>query len=161
MTNCTGSFAQYTSPAECAAFCQHLPLEAQDPSATEKEGASIACRQYWADSPARTNPKAYCLAAGPFGGNVCGDRCTAFCDVLWDTCAESNQAVAPYSTRPECASACANFSYRDAGIDGGGEGPDGPDAGDSLNCRLFQLRNAVADAGACAALRPDGGACSN
>jgi hypothetical protein len=157
MTNCTGDNLQYLTYSDCLAFCDHLPLEqaARDP--VEKEAASVACRQYWADSPARTDPKAYCLSAGPFGGNTCGDRCTAYCDVVLDACSTTD--LPPYPSRPECASACANFSYRDAGADGGGEGPTGPETGDTLNCRLFRLRAATKNPAACGQLRPDGGYC--
>jgi len=159
MANCTGANEQYASMDECLAFCGHLPLTQPSRSADEKEAASVACRQYWADSPARTSPDKVCLAAGPFGGNVCGDRCTAFCEVVLDTCTPSNGGTPAYSTLPECASDCANFSYRDAGVDGGGEGPSNPGSNDTLNCRLFQLRAAVLTPSKCSTLHPDGGAC--
>lgn len=158
-TNCTGENAQYASLGDCLDFCKHLPLAADQGTDTmAKQAPTVTCRQYWADSPARTDPSRYCLTAGPFGGNACGDRCTAFCDVLFDTCTPAN-GPPPYATKPECASACANFTYHDAGTDGGGEGPSGPDAGDTLNCRLYYLRAATLDANKCAALRPDSGAC--
>ena len=158
MGSCTGDDAQYASTEECLAFCGHLPPDPVAAASNSRGSPSLACRQYWADSPARTNPRSSCLAAGPFGGNVCGDRCTAFCDVLLDACgAETTNAV--YGDQPDCASACAGFTYVDAGTDGGGEAPDGPDAGDSLNCRLYHLRAATLDATRCADLRA-GGACA-
>jgi hypothetical protein len=67
--------------------------------------------------------------------------------------------VGVYATQPECASACATFSYRDAGADGGGEGPSGPKAGNTLNCRLYHLREATGNAQKCLLLHPDGGVC--
>lgn len=158
MNNCTGDNAQYASIDECLAFCAHLTPVQASRDGEEKHAASVACRQYWADSPARTNPSSYCLAAGPFGGNVCGDRCTAFCDVVLAACAP-NDGVLAYGSQPECASACANFSYRDAGADGGGEGPTGPKTGNTLNCRLYHLRSAVKNVQDCALLHPDGGVC--
>lgn len=157
MSNCTGDDAQYASMDECIAFCARLPPVQTSRDAEEKRAASVACRQYWADSPARTNPTSYCLAAGPFGGNVCGDRCTAFCSVVLTACAPDSGLA--YTSQPECASDCANFSYRDAGTDGGGEGPAGPKTGDTLNCRLYHLRRAVKDAQTCGLLHPDGGMC--
>lgn len=160
MSNCTGESAQYGSLEDCLAFCAHVPLAQPTHDDDEREAASVACRQYWADSPARTDPKAYCLAAGPFGGNTCGDRCTAFCDVALSACDPDGGVGAPYADLPECASACATFSYRDAGVDGGGEGPDGPATGDTLNCRLFWLRTATRDAQACSALRPTSKPCT-
>lgn len=159
-TNCTLDNAQYASNAECLAFCAFLPLEQLTHDVEEKHAGSVACRQYWADSPARTDPSSYCLAAGPFGGNVCGDRCMAFCDALLSACAPTRNGATPaYASQPDCATACASFSYRDASADGGGEAPGGPDAGDTLNCRLFHLRRATLDPQACALLHPDSGAC--
>ena len=157
MTNCTGDDAQYASADECIDFCGHLRPDSAS-TTTARSSPSVACRQYWADSPARTNPKSSCLAAGPFGGNVCGDRCTAFCDVLLDTCA-SQTADAVYGDQPECANACASFTYLDAGTDGGGEAPSGPNGGDSLNCRLYHLREATVNPTRCADLR-DAGTCA-
>jgi hypothetical protein len=154
MSNCTGDDAQYASASECLSFCAHLPADST-PTTSEHDAPSLACRQYWADTPARTNPKASCLAAGPFGGNVCGDRCTAFCGVLLDSC-HADTADAVYRDQPDCASACAGFQYADAGTDGGGEGPTGPTEGDTLNCRLFHLRAATVDPAKCAALGPAG-----
>ncbi|AKU99804.1 hypothetical protein AKJ09_06468 [Labilithrix luteola] len=55
--------------------------------------------------------------------------------------------------------ACSTFPFRDAGVDGGGESPTGPDAGNTLNCRLFYLRTALTDTSACAELGPDSRTC--
>lgn len=158
MSHCTGDQAQYASADDCLAFCRYLPETGPTRGDTDTTSASLACRQYWAGSPARTDPASACLAAGPFGANVCGQRCTAFCDVLLGACGNLGPS-APFADQPECASACADLTFRDAGADGGGEGPDGPDAGDSLNCRLFVLRQAAADTQACPLLAPDAGAC--
>lgn len=163
-TNCTGANAQYASREECARFCEHLPLTEKTRTGAgpdEKEAASVACRQYWADSPSKTSPDSYCLAAGPFGGNSCGDRCTAFCDILLSACSPDAGNDSPYADRGECVTACTAFTYRDAGTDGGGEGPNGPDAGDSLNCRLWELRAAVMNPAKCAYLRRESAACKD
>ena len=82
----------------------------------------------------------------------------AFCDVVLAACSPDG-GVPAYPTQPECASACAGFSYRDAGADGGGEDPYGPSHGDSLNCRLYHLRAATRSPEKCVLLRPDSGAC--
>jgi len=160
MHNCTGDDAQYDSIEDCRAFCAHLPLAQPTREAEEKAAASVACRQYWADGPARTSPKAYCLAAGPFGGNTCGDRCTAFCNVVLSACSPDG-GVTAYASQPECATACADFTYRDRGADGGGEGPNGPSDGDSLNCRLYWLREATKDAEKCTSLNPQSDVCKD
>lgn len=161
MANCTGDDAQYASTEDCLALCAHLPLTGPSQGGEgEKQAASVACRQYWANSPSRANPKAYCLAAGPFGAGTCGDRCTAFCQVTLSACAADAGRSPPYETQPECASACTMFPYRDDDEEGGGEGPEGPSAGDTLNCRLFWLRHATRAAESCEALRPTSEACT-
>lgn len=158
MTNCTGATAQYASTEECLGFCKHLPLVDPMSGTDEKSAPSVACRQYWAETPAHTSPETYCLVAGPFGGNMCGDRCTAFCGVLLDTCSPDGGIVA-YANQPDCATACAGFSYRDAGVDGGGESPEGPSSGDTLNCRLYWLRDATKDETKCVLLSPQSDVC--
>jgi hypothetical protein len=154
MDSCKDAQAQYASRDECLSLCAQLPAG----DAGDKETNSVACRQYYAGSPARTDAPGYCLAAGPFGGGVCGDRCTAFCGLAIGACAPSAPA-APYAGYPDCQTACASYPYRDGGVDGGGEPPHGPETGDTLNCRLFHVRSAVVDGTGCANVGPDSGAC--
>ena len=154
MDSCAGDQAQYASRAECLEMCARLPAG----DAGDIESNTVACRQYYAGSPARTNAGGYCLAAGPFGGGVCGDRCTAFCGLTLGACSP-DAAVAPYGSYPDCQTACAGYSYGDGGVDGGGEPPNGPTSGDTLNCRLFHARGAVRDSAECGNLGPDSGAC--
>jgi hypothetical protein len=154
MDSCVDDQAQYASRAECLELCARLPAG----DAGDIESNTVSCRQYYAGSPARTNAGSYCLAAGPFGGGVCGDRCTAFCGLTLDACSP-DAATAPYGSYPDCQTACAGFAYKDGGADGGGEPPDGPATGDTLNCRLYQLRAAVHDGTACGNLGADSGTC--
>lgn len=154
MDSCKDAHAQYASRAECLDLCGHLPPGA----AGDTETNSVACRQHYAGSPARTDAVSYCLAAGPFGGGVCGDRCTAFCGLTLGACVPGADP-APYASYPDCQTACADYPYRDGGVDGGGEPPDGPESGDTLNCRLFHVRSAVRDGSGCANLGPNSSAC--
>ena len=154
MGSCKGDQAQYASRSECLEICARLP----GGDAGDLESNTVACRQYYAGSPARTNAGGYCLAAGPFGGGVCGDRCIAFCGLTLEACSPA-ASTAPYGSYPDCQTACAGFAYKDGGVDGGGEPPSGPIAGDTLNCRLFQVRGAVHDSVGCGDLGPDSGAC--
>jgi hypothetical protein len=154
MGSCAGDQAQYASRAECLEVCAHLPAG----DAGDIESNTVACRQYYAGSPARTNAGGYCLAAGPFGGGVCGDRCIAFCGLTLGACSP-DAAAAPYGSYPDCQTACAGYAYRDGGVDGGGEPPGGPTTGDTLNCRLFHLRAAIHDGTGCVDLGADSGAC--
>ncbi len=154
MDSCADASAQYTSRGECLEFCTRLPAG----DAGDIESNTVACRQYYAGSPARTNAGGYCLAAGPFGGGVCGDRCTAFCGLTVGVCTPEAGA-APYESYADCQTACAGYTYKDGGDDAGGEPPSGPESGDTLNCRLFRLRGAVHDGEGCADLGTDSGAC--
>ncbi|MDB4941022.1 MAG: hypothetical protein JWP97_556 [Labilithrix sp.] len=153
--SCTEGSAQYTSRDECLAFCGLLPAGMTGESA----GDSVACRAFYAGSPARTDAT-YCAAAGPYGGGVCGDRCPIFCALAMSACgAGSDGGPPPYASYPDCQTACVGFGYRDGGVDGGGEGALGPDAGDTLNCRLFYLRQAVTSGTSCENIAVDSPAC--
>lgn len=154
MESCAGAHAQYASRDECLAFCEALPLGA----AGDQDTNSVACRQLYAGSPARTDAVTYCLAAGPFGGGVCDDRCTSFCQLTLTACSPE-AGVAPYPSYADCRTVCEGFAFRDGGTDGGGEGVDGPTSGDTLNCRLYHLREAVREGQGCADLGADSGAC--
>jgi hypothetical protein len=154
-SHCKGEHAQYASKDECLAFCEHIPPG--DPY-DMKETAGMYCRQNYAGSPSLTDPETYCAAAGPFGGGICGDRCTAFCQVAFSACAP-DAGAGPYASVPKCKTECVEYVFKEAGVDGGGEGLDGPKTGDTLNCRLYHLRKAVIDAGSCADLGPDAGDC--
>lgn len=138
------------------AFCNALPLG----KGGDEDTNTVACRQFYAGSPSRADAPTYCRAAGPLGGGVCGDRCTAFCALTTTLCsADAGIKQTPYASQPECVTACSTFPFRDAGADGGGESPDGPDAGNTLNCRLYYLRMALTDTSACAELGPDSKTC--
>ncbi|MBX3233406.1 MAG: hypothetical protein KIT84_33970 [Labilithrix sp.] len=158
--NCTEANAQYASKAECLSFCEHLPLREPSRGGDEISSPSVACRQYWADAPSKTSPTSYCLAAGPFGGNTCGDRCTAFCTAVLSIC-PADAPNAPYADQPECATACTAFAFRDAGNDGGGESPGGPAEGDTLNCRLHHLRAALSQPAKCKDVRRESPTCKD
>jgi len=153
---CKDSHAQYSSREECLAFCTQFPPG----KAGESAGNSLACRQFYAGSPARTDSSGYCGAAGPFGGGgVCGDRCPIFCELTMGAC-PSEAGVAPYASYPDCQTACLGFAYKDGGADGGGEPPTGPTSGNTLNCRLYHLREAILAGTGCENLAATSAACN-
>jgi hypothetical protein len=156
MTTCQAAYAQYASREACLGFCTAIPLG--KPGDTDTH--SVACRQYYAGSPAKTDAITYCRAAGPFGGGICGERCTTLCQLALATC-PPDAGTTPYLSQPECATACATFSFREPSVDGGGEGPTGPTSGDTLNCRLFHLRGIVQGGGAagCSDVGAESAAC--
>lgn len=153
--SCAGEHAQYADDAECLRVC--ALLEAGD--AGEESANTLACRQLYAGNPAKTDPTTYCPIAGPFGGARCGARCEVFCQLALATCAPEAGA-APFASVPDCATACQTFPFRDAGADGAVEQPDAAPSGDTLNCRLQELRAATLAPNAhCANLGLDSGAC--
>ena len=154
MGSCKDDHAQYASRAECIEICGRLPLGDAGDTTTD----TIACREYYAGSPAQTDAFTYCLAAGPFGGGICGDRCAIFCELAIDACPPKS-ATSPYNSYSDCQTACIGFAYKDGGVDGGGEPPNGPADGNTLNCRLFHLRAAVHDGTGCTSLGQDSGSC--
>ena len=160
LESCKDDQAQYASKGECLAFCARLaPGKAGD-----SDGDSIACRQYYAGSPARTESAKFCPAAGPFGGGgICGERCPIFCELAVGACAVMgtgpDASPPPYDTYADCQTTCLGFAYRDGGVDGGGEVASGPTSGNTLNCRLYYLRQAVTRGEACENLGAQSAAC--
>ncbi len=79
--------------------------------------------------------KEACIIAGPYGGDVCGRRCEAFCTAVENNCASLGPA-APYGSRATCIETCNGFRL-DPLV---GEGPDQPFKGqNTLNCRGFHM----------------------
>ncbi|CAN5802957.1 hypothetical protein BH11MYX4_BH11MYX4_56050 [soil metagenome] len=160
LESCKGSQAQYASRGECLAFCTRLPLGKPG----ESQGNSVACRQFYAGSPARTDSAAFCGAAGPFGGGgICGERCPIFCELAIGACSSPppgpDASAPPYGSYPDCQTTCLGFAYKDGGVDGGGEVATGPTSGDTLNCRLYYLRAAVTQGESCENLAAQSPAC--
>src|SRR5207244_4046050 len=94
---------------------------------------SVACRQAYAGTPSATDSMKYCPAAGPFGGGLCDDRCTSFCQLTLAVCSPE-AGLAPYPSYGECRTACGGFMLLDGGADGGdggGDGLYGPKSGDT------------------------------
>lgn len=154
LDSCKGSHAQYASRDECLAFCARFPLG----KAGESDGNSLACRQFYAGSPARTDSSGYCGAAGPFGGGICGDRCPIFCELTLGACSPEAGA-APYASYPDCQTACLGFAYKSGAADGGGEPTSGPASGNTLNCRLFHVREVIMAGNGCENLGVASAAC--
>ena len=161
MDACTGANAQYRSRTECIRFCALF----ETGTASETDTNTLGCRQYYAGTPSKSNADSYCNAAGPYGGNVCGDRCTAFCQMVTTVCSVEAGAPpndVPYPSYPDCQTACSGIAYTDGGTaDGGYDGSDafGPESGDTLNCRLFHFREAVVSGMGCGDLGTSSNVC--
>ncbi len=160
LESCKDGQAQYASKDECLAFCARLPPG----KAGDNDGNSVACRQLYAGSPARTDSAKFCGAAGPFGGGgICGERCPIFCELAVGACAAAgtgpDASAPPYGSYADCQTTCLGFAYKDGGVDGGGELATGPTSGNTLNCRLYYLRGAVTYGQSCENLGPQSPAC--
>lgn len=131
MSGCTpdAGTAQYASQAECLAMCAKLPVG----TAGDTTGNTLGCRLYHA-GVAASSPDAgaiHCGHAGPYGGDVCGDKCAGFCSIAVATCGDAGFDGG-------CTADCANFAF-----DGGPYGTTyEPTSGDSLSCRYYHLRAA-------------------
>ncbi len=150
MSNCSGRQQQYASAAECLRVCALLPPV----GGGDLRGDSLECRAYFAGDPARTAPAIHCASAGPFGNEVCGGRCEAFCGLVMATCG----ADAPYRTAADCKAACSTMPGYPYDADAG-EGPDASAVGNTLNCRVAVLRQALIDPALCSALGTQSSTC--
>lgn len=121
---CAGANRQYRNDDECLKACAFLP------QGTEADGAqnTVGCRLRQAR--AATNLQS-CLAAGPYGGGTCGQRCDAFCDIVGGNCSDQGGS-APYNSRETCLEECPKFHFDPTG----GEGPDHPAGSNTQNCRM-------------------------
>lgn len=100
--NCTAKNQQYPDTASCLAVCAAFPVG----MAADTSGDTLGCRTYHAGA-AMAMPDVHCAHAGPTGGDgVCGDECTAFCEVAAKNCTGANQQ---WTDAASCMKDCAQF----------------------------------------------------
>jgi hypothetical protein len=104
MSRCTGPQAQYLDPLECKRVCDILDAAGSMGQRTDNEGLdTIGCRYNRARD---TTPN--CVAAGPYGGGVCGaTRCAAFCKIQQSACATADNK--PFDTEEQCVEECPSI----------------------------------------------------
>ena len=130
---CGGDKAQYRGKDECLKVCSLLELG--NPS--DGDVNSVNCRIRRARSAATLED---CVAAGPFGGGVCGARCSSFCTIVEKTCLAI--ASPPFGgSAANCAEVCPSFKLDPTE----GEGPNQTafPGKDTLNCREHHLILAI------------------
>ena len=141
---CTGEYAQYASEADCLTWCKDLgklPAGTADDTA----GNTIGCRIYHATVAAQPgNAATHCPHAGPSGGDVCGSWCTNYCHLATANCTGDN---AIYPNEDKCLEACLGIPE---------DGTPGATDGDSIQCRIYHLGVAGADAASAATHCPHG-----
>lgn len=133
--SCGGANVQYRNREECIKVCGLLDL------GTEKDGDvnTIGCRLRKAKSAKTLGD---CVAAGPFGGGVCGTRCAAFCTMIGKRCLDT--ASPPFEgSEATCNEQCPNFKFDEEE----GEGPNQKafTGKDTINCRSHHLILALSD----------------
>ena len=141
LANCTGDLSVYASRETCMGVCSQLRLAGKTGTPDDQSGNTVHCRLTQARSAKSTGePAAYCFAAGPGGGNICGTNCEGYCVLLQQTCpiefatAQFNNSVAYCLTN-----ACPSIPTLDAGFN------DEQQSGNNINCRLYHVSAANAD----------------
>lgn len=130
VSTCQGELEQYNTQGPCRSFCAHLPVGTPG----DATGNSVACRQLYAERAVEA-PAMHCTTAGPWGGDICGGACQAFCEVTLSVCSGE---LAPYDSLLACTTACQSF-------DPGPPYSSTLDEADTLACRIKHLTYATLD----------------
>ena len=97
---------------------------------------TLACRNAHAD--AAQTESSHCFHAGAFGIDGCGTTCDGFCQLAIGWCGTG--ATAPFASDAECHTQCAAFAYATPRPDGTVLfDATGPTAGNTLDCRMYEL----------------------
>lgn len=131
---CDGDKAQYRDKTECLKACGMLDLG----NATDGETNSIGCRLRHAQT-AKTRED--CAVAGPFGGGICGPRCSSFCRIVSTNCGTQTQP--PFGgSEANCNEECPKFTFDPSELESITHAFEG---GNTLSCREFHLILALND----------------
>jgi len=153
LAECTGDFAVYESPEQCAAVCKLLPKGA----ITDIKENTIGCRKYHSYN-ALVDPASHCPHTGPGGDGHCGSadaasdetftgNCDSYCILAAGACAAKVPGVAAadsfethFKTKAACQQACGKLDG--AGPNSGYAIAPAP-AGDTVQCRLLHAARAT------------------
>ena len=152
---------EYLSPAVCSAMCSvgwEPTGDVLDPSTQPAPSDSLGCRIWHANAAIEgyphNDPHTHCPHAGPLGGLACdpggSDYCTPFCRLDVAICNGDN-AQYPGGTTTDQMAACLAACGADAGYPGypyvidatGNVTTDLVPQGDTINCRMYHLENAI------------------
>jgi hypothetical protein len=135
MNRCIGGSAGYESRDQCLYMCAQLPAVGIYGEVAD----SIGCRALQAET---AGP--HCTLASAFGGDFCGSRCGAFCELTVALCNKGAGNVQPFDDFPSCLPVC----QCDAGpgcYDFDKSAPEySPNDRGRLNCLEHYLRKAYA-----------------
>jgi hypothetical protein len=131
--NCVGTSAQFTDMSSCMQFCKSNP----DGSFKDTNVDTKDCRIYHAFAGVALNDTTtHCPHAGHSGGNQCGTWCTVYCGLATTVCTGANQL---YANMGACTTACNGIAIT---------GKPGDTTGNTVQCRIYHLGAASADAAA-------------
>jgi hypothetical protein len=135
-TTCVQKNAQYQDETSCLATC--ALIEPGDPESPT--GNTIACRNEAVKRAQTTQAlDQHCSAAGPSGFDgssqqVCGDRCTSYCELMAQICAGKSDVAA--LDLENCLTLCSGVPDNPGYDPSNGEIKDHDD---SIQCRLWHL----------------------
>lgn len=132
MSNCTGTFAVFTSREACLAVCAYLP-EGQE---GDRDVNTAHCRLR-AATIAKDEIPHYCPIAGPGGNDGCGSNCESLCTLRAGVCADFITG-----TSQACSKDCA--ALNDLGTFSTDLG-EGQYQGPHVQCRLYHVSAAAVD----------------
>ncbi len=83
-SNCSGDNEQHATEESCLEICKDMMVsEAEtEPSSTD----TVECRLAAAEDAEIAEPEFNCVVAGMTGGDVCGQPCPVFCDMMQRVC---------------------------------------------------------------------------
>jgi len=129
--NCVGASAQFADMGSCMQFCKSNP----DGTFKDTTGDTKDCRIYHAFAGVALNDTTtHCPHAGHSGANVCGTWCTVYCGLATTVCTGANKL---YADMGACTTACGAFALT---------GKPGDTMGNTVQCRIYHLGAASADA---------------
>jgi hypothetical protein len=117
---------------DCATYCGQVSWTPGTEGATS--GNTLACRLQHA-TLAATNAALHCPHAGPTGAAVCGSYCDTYCELALEACTGGNQVYPDLAT---CQTACA-------GLTDGGATAINATSGDTVQCRIWHLGQALSN----------------
>lgn len=140
--NCSGPFSVYASMDTCLGVCARLEVAGKAGVAGDQTGNTVQCRLSQALSAKSTGERSqYCPAAGPGGSHICGTDCEGYCVLMKETCPNQFAAAQFNDSLAYClTTACPSIPTLDAGFTVDQE------SGNTLNCRLYHVSAANADA---------------
>ena len=155
---CTGEWAVYGDETQCMSVCAAL----EEGSPSDVKVNTIGCRLNQARAIS-TEP-VDCHFAGPGGGNLCGDNCDSYCELMSHACGEEEYRSYWLGDVERCKLKCRALRDLDTSqLDDGESHYSALNAaardhdGDTVQCRLFHAVSAIASpSGHCwhAALQP-------